>query len=83
MLASVTVPNMIEAGRNRLREIREQTGKERYDICAYLRVSDDTVRRWEDNRGGPIPSKYIPALAAFLEVDTAFLMGWDRAEAAA
>lgn len=67
-----------EAAANRLREIREKTDKERYDVCAFLRVSDDTVRRWEDNRGGPIPSKYIPDLADFFEVEPAYLMGWDN-----
>lgn len=81
----VTVTPMIEPRPNRLKEIREKQGVERYDICAHLRdlgrsLSDDTVRRWEENRGGPIPSQYIEPLSRFLGVDPSYLMGWDRTE---
>lgn len=70
------------SGANRLKEIREQRGFQRYDICAELRIGDDSVRLWEENRR-LIPTKHIEPLARFLEVDPSFLMGWDREEAKA
>ncbi len=67
---------------NRLAEIRKETGKSRRDLAVLLDVTEDTIRRFEENRGGPIPSKYIPTLAGHLGVDPAYLMGW-QTEAAA
>jgi transcriptional regulator with XRE-family HTH domain len=64
-------------GTNRLREIREQRGLERYDISAELRVGDDSIRLWEDNKR-LIPTKHIAPLARFLDVTPEYLMGWDR-----
>lgn len=74
---------MVEQPANRLKEIREEQQVERLDIRNHLRaiglpVSEDTVYRWDENRGGPIPTKYIQPLACFLEADPAYLMGWDR-----
>jgi transcriptional regulator with XRE-family HTH domain len=68
------------APQNRLREIREAKGLERYDIAAHMRLSADTVRRWEKEL---IPTQHVIPLARFLEVEPAHLMGWDREGAAA
>lgn len=74
---------MTEQHANRLKELREAKGIERYDICVHLRdcgvpTSDDTVRRLEDNRGGPIPSKYLAALVELFGCTVEHLMGWNR-----
>jgi transcriptional regulator with XRE-family HTH domain len=76
---------MLSSSDNRLAEVRKATGKSRRDLAVLLDVTEDTIRRFEENRGGPIPSKYIPTLAALLGCTTDYLMGWDRdtAEAAA
>lgn len=69
---------MIEMPPNRLREFREKKGLARRDLAVAIDVTEDTIRRLEENRGGPIPSKYIPTLAALLETTPEHLMGWDR-----
>jgi transcriptional regulator with XRE-family HTH domain len=63
---------------NRLAEIRKASGKSRRDLAVLLDVTEDTIRRFEENRGGPIPSKYIPAIAACFGISVEHLMGWDR-----
>lgn len=66
---------------SRLKEIRE--GKtprlELYDVAAHLRVSVDTVRRWDDNER-LIPSKYLKPLTELLGVSADHLMGLDRGD---
>ena len=62
---------------NRLRQIREDCEFSRRDLATEIEVTEETIRRFEENRGGPIPSKYIPTLAAFLKVTPEYLMGWD------
>lgn len=74
---------MIDPPNNRLAEIRSAAGKSRRDLAVLLDVTEDTIRRFEENRGGPIPSKYIPTLAAEFGVDPSHLMGWDRLAATA
>lgn len=71
---------MLKPPTNRLAEIRSETGKSRRDLAVLLDVTEDTIRRFEENRGGPIPSKYIPTLAAELGVQAEYLMGWDRTD---
>jgi transcriptional regulator with XRE-family HTH domain len=68
---------------NRLRELRENRGLQRYDIAAALRVDQSTVSRWE--AGGTIPDRQKLRLAELLEVSISELMGWDTepSEAAA
>jgi DNA-binding transcriptional regulator YiaG len=65
---------------NRLKEIRESKDPkvELYDIAAFLRVSVDTVRRWDG--GALIPTKYIESLTERLEVSADHLLGLDRSE---
>jgi len=72
---------MVEQPANRLKELCEAKHLERHDVCAHLRecglpASEDTVRRLE--RGGAIPTKYLPALIALLECTTDRLLGYDR-----
>ena len=69
---------MIETGDNRLRELREAKGLIRRDLAIALDVTEETIRRFEDNRGGPIPSRYIPTLVSIFRTETDYLMGWDR-----
>jgi len=69
---------MIEPSNNRLRELREDTGLSRRDLAIALDVTEETIRRFEDNRGGPIPSRYIPTLVGLLKTETDYLMGWGR-----
>lgn len=78
MQEGVTVASVADPPANRLKEIRE--GKdpvvELYDIAAHLRVSVDTVRRWD--LGRTIPSKYLRSLTELLEVTSDHLLGLDR-----
>jgi transcriptional regulator with XRE-family HTH domain len=69
---------MVDPPSNRLAEIRKSAGKSRRDLAVLLDVTEDTIRRFEENRGGPIPSRYIPTLATELGADPSRLMGWDR-----
>jgi transcriptional regulator with XRE-family HTH domain len=63
---------------NRLAELMEARGVSRRDLAVALDVTEDTIRRFKENRGGPIPSKYIPTLVVELETEPSYLMGWDR-----
>jgi len=73
---------MIEQPTNRLKELREEKGLERHDVCAHLRecglpASEDTVRRLE--RGEDlIPTKYFAALVELLDCTVDHLLGLDR-----
>jgi DNA-binding transcriptional regulator YiaG len=70
---------MLEAPTNRLKEIRESAEPkiELYDIAHCLRVSTDTVRRWDDNKLA-IPSKYLATLIDLLGCTSDHLLGLDR-----
>jgi DNA-binding XRE family transcriptional regulator len=69
---------------NRLRALREEADLPRRDVAVELDVTEETIRRFEENRGGPIPSRYIPTLTAFLtralgrHIGGDHLMGWDH-----
>lgn len=65
---------------NRLAELRQERGLARRDLAVLLDVTEDTIRRYEENRGGPIPSRHIPTLAQHLGVSAERLMGWDRTD---
>jgi transcriptional regulator with XRE-family HTH domain len=69
---------MIDPQNNRLAELMESKGVSRPQLAALLDRTEDTIRRLEENRGGPIPSHFIPTLAALFEVTPEYLMGWDR-----
>lgn len=73
---------MRQRGNNRLLELRKSHKTSRVAIAAHLEIGEHQVRRWEANEV-LIPSKHIPTLAAFLGVEPAHLMGWDREKAAA
>lgn len=60
---------------NRLRQIREERRLSRADVASALRVDSSTIARWEIN--GSIPTSRVPALAEYLGVPKAHLMGWD------
>lgn len=70
---------MLETPCNRLKEIRESAEPkiELYDIAHCLRVSTDTVRRWDDNKLA-IPSKYLASLVDLLGCTSDHLLGLDR-----
>jgi transcriptional regulator with XRE-family HTH domain len=69
---------------NRLRQLREEAGLTRRDLAVAIDRTEETIRRFEENRGGPIPSEHIPTLSDLLsrELNRAVtgdhLMGWDR-----
>ena len=69
---------MSDPATNRLKEIRESSDPriELYDIAAHLRVSTDTVRRWDG--GDLIPTKYLGRLTELLGVTSDHLLGLDR-----
>jgi DNA-binding Xre family transcriptional regulator len=68
---------------NRLAELMDAKQVSSNELAGLLGVTEDTIGRFRANRGGPIPSKYIPTLAAELEVEPSHLMGWDRTGATA
>lgn len=74
---------MLKPPTNRLAKLMREQGRSRRDLAALLDVTESTIGRFEENRGGPIPSKYIPTLAAEFEVDPSYLMGWDELTEAA
>jgi DNA-binding Xre family transcriptional regulator len=74
---------MVNPPKNRLAELMATKEVSRRDLAVDLDVTEDTIRRFEENRGGPIPSKYIPTLTRRLETETDHLMGWDRTETGA
>lgn len=69
---------MINPPENRLADAMRAAGKSRSEVASLIGRTEDTVRRLEENRGGPIPSQFIPSLAAFLGCEREWLMGWDR-----
>jgi transcriptional regulator with XRE-family HTH domain len=69
---------VIDPPNNRLAEAMKASGKSRNEVASLIHRTEETVRRLEENRGGPIPSQLVPTLAQFLAVDPAWLMGWDR-----
>lgn len=62
---------------NRLKEIREdrEPRVELYDLAAHLRVSVESIRRWEN---GEIPTKHIAPLTDYLDVSADHLLGLDH-----
>lgn len=66
---------------NRLKEIREGRDPrvEIYDLAAHLRVSVETIRRWEV---GEIPTKHIASLTDYFDVTADHLLGLDRSSVA-
>lgn len=75
--------SMINPADNRLAELMDGKEVSTNELAGLLGVTEDTINRFRANRGGPIPSKYIPLLVERLETTTDCLMGWDRTEAAA
>lgn len=51
-----------------LSEAREQKGLNRTELAAYVGVTEQTVRRWEDMRDlGKLPYKKLEKLAEVLD----------------
>ena len=64
----------------RLKALREERGLKLMDVASACGVYPSTVGHWEKRR---IPQDRLPQLAAFFQVDRAYLAGWtDEREAA-
>lgn len=69
----------VELPANRIKEIRLRKGLILSELAGALRVDQSTVYRWE--QGGAIADEDKFRLAALLEVDAPYLMGWSAEEA--
>ena len=61
---------------NRIKQLREERGLERYDLSVELRVDPSTVARWETGET-QMPDRQKLALARLFGVSVTYLMGWD------
>ena len=71
----------MEIGRT-IKELRQRRGVTQEELSAALRVSVQTVSRWENGVNAPDLSM-LPQLAVYFGVTTDHLLGWERSEAMA
>lgn len=62
---------------DRIRKKREMTGMSQTDFAEKLKVSKQTLYKYEKNIITNIPSDKIEKIARILNVSESYLMGWD------
>lgn len=63
---------------NRIRTRRELLGISQTELAEKIKVSKQTLYKYEKNIVTNIPSDKIEALSKFLNVSEAYLMGWEE-----
>lgn len=62
----------------RLKEARKRAGYSAEEVAIYLNVSPATIYRYENGTIEKVPLKYAKPLGDLLNVDPAYLMGWEN-----
>lgn len=63
---------------DRIRRIRESAGIAQTDLANMVKVSKQTLNKYEKNTITNIPSDKIEEIAKVLNITPAYLMGWDE-----
>lgn len=71
---------MIVSIGNRIREQRKLLGFSQTELAKKVRISKQTLYKYEKNIITNIPSDKIEEIAKILEVSEAYLMGWEEEE---
>lgn len=62
----------------RIKNVREKRGRTLLEVANHLGVSEPTVQRYESGNIKNLKLDTISKIAEFLNVDPAYLMGWDK-----